>query len=76
MRIGLISDTHIPESRKELWPQVFSAFRGVDLILHAGDIYELYVIDELSQVAPTYAARGNGTCSCVTRPSHIPLQNH
>ena len=60
MRIGLISDTHIPESRKELWPQVFSAFRDVELILHAGDIYELRVIDELSQVAPTYAARGNG----------------
>jgi putative phosphoesterase len=32
----------------------------VDLILHAGDIYDLRVIDELSQVAPTIAARGNG----------------
>jgi len=60
VRIGLISDTHIPESRTDLWPQVFGAFRGVDLILHAGDIYELRVIDELSRVAPVYAARGNG----------------
>jgi putative phosphoesterase len=60
VRIGLISDTHIPESRDELWPQVFTAFQGVDLILHAGDIYELHVIDELSRVAPTLAARGNG----------------
>lgn len=60
MRIGLISDTHIPEARAELWSQVFDAFRGTDLILHAGDIHELDVIDALEAVAPTYVARGNG----------------
>ncbi len=60
MRIGLISDTHIPESRHELWPQVFDAFKGVDAILHAGDIHDLKVIDQLHDVAPTWAARGNG----------------
>ncbi len=60
VRIGLISDTHIPEAREELWPQVFDAFREVDLILHAGDIHELRVIDELNEVAPIYVARGNG----------------
>src|SRR3990172_7577250 len=44
MRIGLISDTHIPEAGRDLWPQVYDAFLGinpagpkVDLILHAGD---------------------------------------
>jgi putative phosphoesterase len=58
--IGLISDTHIPESRPTLWPQVFDAFAGVDLIFHAGDIHELHVLDELEQIAPVYAARGNG----------------
>ena len=47
LRIGLISDTHIPESRYELWPQVFEAFAGVDAILHAGDIHDLVVIDQL-----------------------------
>lgn len=60
MRIGLISDTHIPEARKELWPQVFEAFRGVDLILHGGDLHELSVLDALERVAPVFAARGNG----------------
>lgn len=60
MRIGLISDTHIPESQLELWPQVFTAFRGVDLILHGGDIHELSVIDALEQIAPIHVARGNG----------------
>jgi hypothetical protein len=60
MRIGLISDTHIPEARRELWPQVFEAFAGVDLILHAGDIHEVRVIDQLERVAAVYVARGDG----------------
>jgi putative phosphoesterase len=60
LRIGLISDTHIPEACKTLWPQVFEAFAGCDYIFHAGDIHELWVLDELEAVAPVYAARGNG----------------
>ncbi len=60
IRIGLISDTHIPESRPTLWPQVYDAFADVDMIFHAGDIHEFYVLDELEQIAPVYAARGNG----------------
>ena len=60
MRIGLISDTHIPEAGPELWPQTYEAFEGCDAILHAGDIYEISVIDKLSRIAPTWAARGNG----------------
>jgi hypothetical protein len=59
-RIGLISDTHIPEAHPQLWPQVFAAFRGVDLILHGGDIHDLSVIDALERVAPIHVARGNG----------------
>lgn len=60
MRIGLISDTHIPEAMPELWPHVFDVFNGCEAILHAGDIYDISVIDGLSAVAPTFAARGNG----------------
>lgn len=68
LRIGLISDTHIPEARRELWPQVFDAFAGVDCILHAGDIHDLSVIDRLSDIAPTFAARGNGDDGSGGRP--------
>jgi uncharacterized protein len=60
LRLGLIADTHIPEARAELWPQVFGAFAGCDAILHAGDIHELWLLDQLEQIAPVYAARGNG----------------
>ncbi|MDP6127940.1 MAG: metallophosphoesterase family protein [Dehalococcoidales bacterium] len=59
MRIGLISDTHIPEAESQLPSQVMEAFRGVDLILHAGDIYDLKVLDELEGIAPVLAALGD-----------------
>jgi putative phosphoesterase len=68
LRIGLISDTHIPEARPELWPQVFEAFQGVDLILHGGDIHDLVVLDQLHDIAPLWAARGNGEDGSGGRP--------
>ena len=60
MRIGLISDTHMPGSIEKLWPQVFNLFQDVDCILHAGDLHTLDIVDELSELAPTYVSRGNG----------------
>jgi len=69
MLIGLLSDTHIrvPGYRaglsqlctNTLPPQVKDAFHGVDLILHAGDIYTLPILDELERVAPIMAAEGD-----------------
>lgn len=58
MRIGLLSDTHLVEAEK-LWPEIFRAFEGVDLILHAGDIMFPAVLDALEQLAPVFAAEGN-----------------
>lgn len=60
MKIGLIADTHIPEAMPELPEQVRHAFAGVNLILHAGDLHCLDVLDWLEQIAPVLAARGNG----------------
>jgi len=59
MRIGLLSDTHIPEVAQALPPQIVQALRGVDLILHAGDIYVTTVLDELERIAPVVAAAGD-----------------
>ena len=60
MKIGLISDTHVPESFKEVPVEVIPAFVGVDLILHAGDLHAIRVLDWLEQIAPVIACRGNG----------------
>ena len=72
VRLGLVADTHIPEARAQLWPQVFEAFAGCDAILHAGDIHELWLLDQLEQVAPVFAARGNGDEGFGGRPRAQP----
>jgi putative phosphoesterase len=58
-RIGILSDTHMPGSLRRMWPEVGTAFRGADLILHSGDICHPMVLDELEEWAPVLAARGN-----------------
>lgn len=59
MLLGLLTDTHVPGSIRELWPELRTAFRGVDLILHGGDIVAPMVLDWLEEIAPVLAARGN-----------------
>ena len=59
MLIGLISDTHIPDRGKELPQNVFDAFKNVDLILHAGDLTSLCIIEKLEEIAPVMAVQGN-----------------
>jgi putative phosphoesterase len=52
--IGLISDTH-----GLVRPEALEALKGVDLILHAGDIGSLEVLKALEIIAPVIAVRGN-----------------
>jgi len=59
MLIGLISDTHIPDRAKELPLKVMESFKDVDLIIHAGDLTSIKVIDELEKTAPVIAIQGN-----------------
>jgi putative phosphoesterase len=55
MKLGIISDTHIPGGAPEVPAQVIKAFKGVDLILHAGNIYTSGVLDWLEEIAPVKA---------------------
>lgn len=57
--IGLISDTHVPVRAKEIPREVFKVFENVDYIVHAGDLVQLSVIDELEQIAPVLVVFGN-----------------
>jgi uncharacterized protein len=54
MILGVISDTH-----GLLRPNVPALLAGVDLIVHAGDVGTLAVLDALREIAPTVAVRGN-----------------
>ena len=62
MRVGLISDTHLPSLIRHLdglGPEPAAFLASVDLILHAGDISTRTVLDWCEQFAPVLAARGN-----------------
>ncbi len=59
MIIGVVSDTHIGGRIKNLPQELLDGLRGVDLIIHAGDILKDYVIYELEEIAPVEAVAGN-----------------
>jgi putative phosphoesterase len=58
-RLVILSDTHIPKAAPALPRALLDSFHGADLILHAGDIVDMSVIDELAAIAPTLAVPGN-----------------
>jgi len=58
-RVILLADTHIPKVGPTLPDELIEAWRGADLILHAGDLIELSVLDELRRLAPARAVVGN-----------------
>jgi putative phosphoesterase len=56
LRLAAVADTHSTPHR-ELHRQLRA--QRPDAILHAGDIGDLYVLEELARVAPVHAVRGN-----------------
>jgi putative phosphoesterase len=66
MLIGVISDTH-----GLLRPEALAALRGVEHILHAGDVGDIAILDGLREIAPVTAIRGNvdGTGACAELPA-------
>ena len=54
VRIGVISDTH-----GLLRPEAVAALKGVDRIVHAGDVGTISVLRALQAIAPVTAVRGN-----------------
>jgi len=59
MKIGVISDTHIPYAAQELPAKALDLFAGVDAIIHAGDYQDVSVIETLRSKAPFYGVAGN-----------------
>jgi putative phosphoesterase len=57
--VGLISDTHFADRLWDLPERLAEIWRGVSLILHAGDVGELVVLDVLGRIAPVVAVHGN-----------------
>jgi len=70
--VGVLADSHIPDRVPKLNPRVCEIFKQaqVKAILHAGDVSVQRVLDELGQVAPVYAVRGNRDIFYLR---HLPL---
>jgi putative phosphoesterase len=72
MDIGVISDTH-----GLLRPEAVAALRGVEHILHAGDVGDAFILDQLGQIAPVTAIRGNvdrgGRCGRLPQTELVEL---
>jgi putative phosphoesterase len=71
--IGVIADTHIPGKAKSLPEAAIRLFDAeeVELILHAGDISTLAVLNQLEAHAPVEAVQGNVETAEVVRA--LPL---
>jgi putative phosphoesterase len=75
MKIGVVSDTH-----GLLRPEVAPALKGVERILHLGDVGDAAILGELAQIAPVTAIRGNvdhrGPCSKLPETEVLLLEGH
>lgn len=54
-----MADSHVGETLPILPPEVERALAGVDLILHAGDLSQMAVLEQLGEIAPVIAVQGN-----------------
>ncbi|MBA3409236.1 MAG: metallophosphoesterase family protein, partial [Geodermatophilaceae bacterium] len=59
MNVVVLADTHAPRRWRGVPPGVAEHLRTAELILHAGDVCTVDVLDELSGYAPVRAVRGN-----------------
>lgn len=75
MLVGVISDTH-----GLLRAEAIAALRGVDHILHAGDVGDPAILDALRAIAPLTAIRGNvdtfGPCARLPATELSELGGH
>lgn len=74
MKLGIISDTH-----GLLRPEVAPALKGVDRILHIGDVGDSTILSQLAKIAPVTAIRGNvdreGACGKLPETEVVLIEN-
>ena len=58
-RIGVVTDTHVGDELPALPNEVLERLAEVDLVVHAGDLVEPDILEDLARVAPVIAVRGN-----------------
>ena len=61
MRVAVISDTHLPRGTRQLPDRCVAELRAADVVLHAGDVATVEVLEEIQRIAgvPVHAVLGN-----------------
>ncbi len=60
MLIAILADTHLPRGKRRLSEQCLAQLHSAELILHAGDVSSVRVLDELRALGPpVVAVHGN-----------------
>jgi putative phosphoesterase len=59
VKVIVLSDTHLPTRARALPKPLLADLEGADLVLHAGDLATVDVLNALRQIAPTHAVYGN-----------------
>ena len=68
MRVVVLADTHLRDAQeKRLTPAAAAEVARADAILHAGDVTEPRLLEELAAVAPTHAVLGNNDVALAGR---------
>jgi putative phosphoesterase len=69
--LGVLADTHHPRCA---WPEwLDEALRGVDVILHAGDVTDAEALARLGHLAPVVAVAGNNDLPALGLPDAVRL---
>lgn len=60
VRIGVISDTHIPDRATRIPQKILEDFKKADMVIHAGDLVNMSALEQLKEVcSKVYAVYGN-----------------
>ena len=57
--VAVLADTHLPRGKRRLPDECVRRCEAADLIVHAGDVVERSVLEELARLAPVEAVYGN-----------------
>ncbi len=59
LTVGVISDTHIPKRVQKLPQEIYGIFENASVIIHAGDMVDIRVLNDLEEISKVVAVHGN-----------------
>jgi uncharacterized protein len=77
MQLAIISDTHMPRGARQIPPACLERCAAADAILHAGDLSDVPVLEQLRELGPpVHAIHGNVDSAAVRAllPERVELQ--